>query len=226
MRLCSVSKNGILTVLFSLKTFHCLLSRTWTSAEPLVMAIQGSPSAAYPLPVTLCWLNATLRNSLDSFSAASNTVQCSHFRLWVTLSFCLMPSLPILESPVTTDLAHSAAVPELLMPSARSNLSLSLLGLLAPFFCLSNNWHCVSQASVSCRIYFSSSWECKWFRESNYFRSMYLFITAYLWCVCVHAGTCIPPCTCGGQKAIFRSHLSPSTSLRQGSSLSLSPISP
>lgn len=160
------------------------------------MAIQGSPSAAYPFPVTLCWLNATLRNNLDSFSAASNTVQCSHFRLWVTLSFCLMPSLPILESPVTIDLAHSDAVPELLMPSARSNLSLSLLGLLAPSFCLSNNWHCVSQASVSCRIYFSSSWDCKRLRESNYFRSMYLFITAYLWCVCVHAGTCIPPCTC------------------------------
>lgn len=159
-------------------------------------------------------------------------MQCSHFRLWVTLSFHLMPSLPILESPVTTDLSHSDAVPELLIqlllliPSARSNLSLSLLSLMAPSFCLSNNWHCVSQAAVSCRNYFSSSWECKRLRERNYFRSIYLFITAYLWCVCVHVGTCIPPCNCGGQKAIFRSHLSPSTSLRQGSSLSLSPISP
>lgn len=131
------------------------------------MAIQGSPSATYPFPVTLSWLRAALHNNLDSEFAVSNTVQCSRFRLRVTLGFHLMLSLPILESPVTTDLTHSDAVPEpLLIPSARSTLSLSVLGLVAPSFCLSKNWHCVSQTAVSRRNSSSSSWECKPLRES------------------------------------------------------------
>lgn len=194
------------------------------------MAIQGSPSATYPFPVTLSWLRATLHNNLDSVSAVSNTVQCSHFRLRVTLGFRLMPSLPILESPVTTDLTHSDAVPEpLLIPSARSNLSLSVLSLMTPSFCVSKNWHCVSQTAVSRRNYSSSSWECKQLRES--------ISEAYLWCV--HYSIFVM-CTCAcwhthatvhlwRSKGNLQESLSPSTSLRQGSPLSLPvsvPISP
>lgn len=139
------------------------------------MAIQGSPPATYPFPVTLSWLHATRQNNLDSVSAVSNPVQCSHFRLRVTLGFHLMLSLPILESPVTTDLTHSDAIPEpLLIPSARSTLSLSLLGLVAPSFCLSKNWHGVSQTAVPRRNYYYSSWECKQLRESISEAHLYL----------------------------------------------------
>lgn len=130
------------------------------------MAIQGSLSASYPSPVTLSWLRATLHNNLDSVSAVSNTVQCSHFRLWVTLSFHLSALSP-------RSWVSSHYRPQPLRCHPRTSRKYCQLEATSP--CLSSaSWHLpfawpitdtVSQTAVSCQSS-SSSWECKQLRES------------------------------------------------------------